>query len=174
MITQNNSSVTSQTFQSTSWSLERVGLRHIIHTIERQNHYFHLTKMSFRGISGPRPTMKPYAKDSPLKDTIQTREKSDIQIVSPYTFYRIARRRDHNSVDCRALNEITIKNRYPIPLVGETLDRLFKAKIFSKFDIIHAFNRRTWMAYGLQHTLRPILISNLVMPFGLCNAPGPF
>jgi hypothetical protein len=39
-----------------------------------------------------------YAKDSPLKDTIQTREKSDIQIVSPYTFYQIAQRRDHDGI----------------------------------------------------------------------------
>jgi hypothetical protein len=41
----------------------------------------------------------------------------------------------------QALNEITIKDRYPIPLLNETPDRLSKAKVFSKFDVVHPFNR---------------------------------
>ena len=36
-------------------------------------------------------------------------------------------------VDYRALNEITVKNRYPIPLIAETLGRLTKAKIYTLF-----------------------------------------
>jgi len=44
-------------------------------------------------------------------------------------------------VDYRALNAITVKNRYPIPLVMETLDRLCRAKYYTKLDIIAAFNR---------------------------------
>jgi hypothetical protein len=80
-------------------------------------------------------------------------------------------------VDYRALNEITIKNRYPIPLVTETLDRLSKAKVFSKFDIIHAFNRirmkegQEWLtAFNTRYGQ----FEYLVMPFGLCNAPATF
>jgi reverse transcriptase-like protein/integrase-like protein len=80
-------------------------------------------------------------------------------------------------VDYRALNEITIKNRYPIPRIDETLDRLSKAKIFSKFDIIHAFNRirmkegHEWLtAFNTRYGQ----YEYLVMPFGLCNAPGTF
>jgi hypothetical protein len=38
-------------------------------------------------------------------------------------------------VDYRALNKIIKKNRYPIPLLRETLNRLRKAKWFTKFDI---------------------------------------
>ena len=78
-------------------------------------------------------------------------------------------------VDYRALNEITIKNRYPIPLVNETLDRLSNAKVFSKFDIIHAFNRirmkegQEWLtAFNTRYGQ----FEYLVMSFGLCNAPG--
>ena len=41
----------------------------------------------------------------------------------------------------RALNAITIKNRYPLPLIRETLDRLSKAVSFTKLDIVAAFNR---------------------------------
>ena len=43
-------------------------------------------------------------------------------------------------VDYRGLNSITIKNRYSLPLVRETLSRLSSAKFYTKLDIIAAFN----------------------------------
>jgi hypothetical protein len=80
-------------------------------------------------------------------------------------------------VDYRALNAITIKNRYPLPLIQETLARLTSAKFYTKLDVISAFNHirikegQEWMTafntrYGLFETL--------VMPFGLSNAPATF
>ena len=44
-------------------------------------------------------------------------------------------------VDYRALNALTVKNRYPLPLISETLQKLSKAVIYTKLDIIAAFNR---------------------------------
>jgi hypothetical protein len=44
-------------------------------------------------------------------------------------------------VDYRALNRITIKNRYPLPLIGETLDRLRGAKVFTSLDLRNAYHR---------------------------------
>ena len=44
-------------------------------------------------------------------------------------------------VDYRGLNAVTVKNRYLLPLIAETLHRLARAKIFTKLDIIAAFNR---------------------------------
>ena len=38
-------------------------------------------------------------------------------------------------VDYRALNKITTKNRYPLPLSGELLDRISHTKFFTKFDV---------------------------------------
>ena len=38
-------------------------------------------------------------------------------------------------VDYRGLNKITTKNRYPLPLIGELLDRISRAKFFTKFDV---------------------------------------
>lgn len=43
--------------------------------------------------------------------------------------------------DYRGLNNVTIKNRYPLPLIRETLDALCRAKIYTKLDIIAAFNK---------------------------------
>ena len=80
-------------------------------------------------------------------------------------------------VDYRALNAIIIKNRYPLPLIQETLAQLSSAKYFTKLDVVLAFNKiriakgHEWMTafitrYGLYKTL--------VMPFGLINAPITF
>jgi len=80
-------------------------------------------------------------------------------------------------VDYRALNALTIKNRYPIPLIQETLRRLSKAKYYTKFDIIAAFNRLR-VAKGDEwltaFRTRYGLFEYLVMPFGLANAPSTF
>ena len=43
-------------------------------------------------------------------------------------------------VDYCGLNDLTIENKYPLPLIRETLDRLCKAVYFTKLDIIAAFN----------------------------------
>lgn len=44
-------------------------------------------------------------------------------------------------INYRGLNVITVKNRYPLPLIIETLARLSKAKRYIKLDIISTFNR---------------------------------
>jgi hypothetical protein len=44
-------------------------------------------------------------------------------------------------VDFRKLNNLTCKDRYPLPLINETITRLAKAKIYTKLDIRQAFYR---------------------------------
>ena len=44
-------------------------------------------------------------------------------------------------IDYRALNAVTIKNRYPISLLSKTLGKLAGAVRYTKLDVIHAFNR---------------------------------
>jgi hypothetical protein len=44
-------------------------------------------------------------------------------------------------VDYRGLNAATIKNRHPLPLIGEMLDRLVGAKIFTKLDLKNTYHR---------------------------------
>jgi hypothetical protein len=38
-------------------------------------------------------------------------------------------------VDYRALNEVTIKNKYPLPRIGDLFDQLKGARVFSKIDL---------------------------------------
>ncbi|KAI0997911.1 hypothetical protein K3495_g10281 [Podosphaera aphanis] len=80
-------------------------------------------------------------------------------------------------VDYRDLNQITIKDRYPIPLIQETLSRLAKAKIVTKLDVIAAFNRiriRSEDEWLTAFTTRWGSYQYKVMPFGLSNAPSTF
>ncbi|KAI0993735.1 hypothetical protein K3495_g14450, partial [Podosphaera aphanis] len=80
-------------------------------------------------------------------------------------------------VDYRGLNELTIKNRYPLPLVRETLDRLSKAKFYTKLDLRQGYNQIR-MAKGEEwktaFRTRYGHFEYTVMPFGLTNAPATF
>ncbi|KAI1002238.1 hypothetical protein K3495_g5966 [Podosphaera aphanis] len=76
-----------------------------------------------------------------------------------------------------ALNDITIKIRYPIPRIHETLSLLGKSKYFTKLDVISAFNRMCIAkgnGYLTAFRTRFGLYEYLVMPFGLANAPSLF
>ncbi|KAJ1584338.1 hypothetical protein NDA12_003371 [Ustilago hordei] len=80
-------------------------------------------------------------------------------------------------VDYRGLNEITVKNRAPLPLIEEQLFLLRKARIYTKLDLRAAYNLiriakgDEWKtAFGTQLGL----YEYLVMPFGLANAPAHF
>ena len=83
----------------------------------------------------------------------------------------------HFCVDYRGLNAVTVKNWYPLPLISETLNCLSRAKIFTKLDIIAAFNRLRIQegdeSLTVFHTHFE-LFKYLVMLFGLCNGPASF
>ena len=80
-------------------------------------------------------------------------------------------------VDYRALNKISRKDRYPLPLIQETLRNLSEAKVFTKLDVIAAFHRIR-VAEGDEWKTafrsRFGLYEWLVTPFGLANAPSTF
>ena len=44
-------------------------------------------------------------------------------------------------IDYYRLNKVTIKNRYPILLIGKILDRLLKVKLFIKLNLYNAYYR---------------------------------
>lgn len=43
-------------------------------------------------------------------------------------------------IDYSALNDITIKNRYPLPLMSSVFDQLQQAKIFTKLDLRNTYH----------------------------------
>ena len=75
------------------------------------------------------------------------------------------------------LNVITVKNRYSLPLIKETLNCLCNVVIYTKLDIIAAFNH-LWIAEGEEWKTAfqtcYELYEYLVMPFGLTNALSSF
>ena len=80
-------------------------------------------------------------------------------------------------VDYRKINDITIKNRYPLPSADVLSDKLSGAAIFSKVDLQSAFNQLR-IASGDEWKTAVCTPYGLyeynVMPFGLCNAPAAF
>lgn len=80
-------------------------------------------------------------------------------------------------VDYRGLNKITIKNRYPLPLMNELRDRVEGSTIFTKIDLKSGFNLiriRAGDEWKTAFRTRYGHYEYLVMPFGLANAPASF
>ena len=80
-------------------------------------------------------------------------------------------------VDYRKLNKLTKKNKYPLPLISQCLDRLSSAKVFTSLDLRGAFNLIRIAEGDEEKTAfrTPFgLFEYLVMPFGLTNGPSTF
>jgi transposase InsO family protein len=80
-------------------------------------------------------------------------------------------------VDYRALNQLTVKDRYPLPLIRETLNNIAKAKWFTKLDVIAAFHKiriREGDEWKSAFRTRFGSYEWLVTPFGMANAPSTF
>lgn len=80
-------------------------------------------------------------------------------------------------MDYRGLNKITVKNRYPLPLIGDLIQTLAKGKIYTTLDLKGAYNLlriREFDEFKTAFVTKYGQFEFLVMPFGLANAPAHF
>jgi hypothetical protein len=80
-------------------------------------------------------------------------------------------------MDYRALNEITVKNKYPLPRIDDLFDQLRGACVFSKIDLRSGHHQLKIRECDIPKTasvLRYDLYEYTVISFGLTNAPTYF
>lgn len=80
-------------------------------------------------------------------------------------------------IDYRGLNEVTIKNRAPIPNIVELRERLKGAKVFSKCDLREGFYNLQVIERDRHKTAFRCRYGHFefnVVPMGLSNSPGVF
>jgi hypothetical protein len=80
-------------------------------------------------------------------------------------------------VDYHSLNEVTIKNKYPLPRIDVVFDQMKGACVFSKIDLRSGYHQLKIRASNIPKTTFITLYGlyeYIVMSFGLTNAPAYF
>ncbi|GJV11837.1 putative nucleotidyltransferase, ribonuclease H [Tanacetum coccineum] len=133
------------------------------------------------------PAKAPYRMPPPeLKELCnQLKELMDVGYIrplkAPYGAPVLFQRKKDGSlrmcIDYQVLNKVTIKNKYPIPLIADLFDQLRKARYFTKLDLRSGYYQ-VRITEGDEakttYVTRYGSYEFLIMPFGLTNALATF
>lgn len=104
-------------------------------------------------------------------------EESASPFVSPVLLIRKKNHEMRMCMDYRAVNKATVKDKYPLPLIDDQLDRLQGQKFFTSLDLYNGYYQIPVAKDSREKTAfitRECQYQFKKMPFGLCNAPSKF